>query len=60
MNKLKNHKLVIKNIFFTVVPATIFPLIDNLAVFNETSKIVFIIIAIILSSSYFIFKRRKK
>ena len=47
MNKLKYHKLVIKNIFFTVVPATIFPLIDNLAVFNETSKIVFIIIAII-------------
>lgn len=48
MNKLKNHKLVIKNILFTVVPATIFPLIDNLAVFiNETSKIIFIIIAII-------------
>jgi len=47
MNNFKEHKLVIKNIFFTIIPATIFPLIDNLPMFDNSSKVVFIIIAII-------------
>lgn len=47
MKKLKKHKLVIKNIIFTVIPATIFPLIDNLSIFNDAAQAVFVIIAIV-------------
>lgn len=42
-----NHKIIIKNIIFTVIPATIFQLIDKTSIFNEPSKFVFTLIAII-------------
>ena len=48
--KYEEHKIVVKNIFFTVLPAIIFPLIDIIPIFNVASKIVFVVIAIILIS----------
>ncbi len=42
-----NHKVVIKNIIFTVIPATIFQLIDKTSIFNDSSKFIFTLIAII-------------
>lgn len=50
MNNKKNyheHKIVTKNIFFTILPAIIFPLIDIIPVFNTASKVVFVLIAIV-------------
>ena len=46
-NKIKyhEHKIVMKNIFFTILPAIIFPLIDIIPVFNNASKVVFVLIA---------------
>ena len=45
--KIKEHKLVTKNILFTVLPAVVFPAIDIIQIFNSESKIVLVIIAII-------------
>lgn len=48
MNNEKNHrkhKIVKRNIFFTFLPAIIFPFIDIIPVFNKASKVVFVLIA---------------
>lgn len=45
--QIKKHNLVFKNLIFTVIPATIFIVIDKTSIFNNAAKIVLILISII-------------
>ena len=48
MDKFKNHKLVIKNFVFTILPSIIFPIIDSSSILHEQSKTILIIFAVTL------------
>lgn len=54
MDKFKNHKLVIKNFVFTILPSIVFPIIDSSSILHEQSKTILIIFAVIFII-YFVF-----